>query len=214
MDEHLPTCFVVDDDASVRRSLSFLITSLHYRVETFDSADAFLVRESFDGIGCIITDVRMPGMSGLDLQDVLGGFDSPLPVIFITGHGDLPMGVGAMKKGAVDFLAKPFDDEDLIAAIELAMEKCRNARKTATAADTAKRSVETLSPREYEVLRHVISGRLNKQIAYDLGIAEHTVKIHRGRVMKKLAVDSLADLVRLAGKAGVATAIQKTDTIP
>jgi FixJ family two-component response regulator len=207
MGEQKPvTCFVVDDDASVRRSLSFLIKSLGYRVETFDSAEAFLARKPHGGIGCIITDVKMPGMNGLDLQDVLGRGDSPLPVIFITGHGDLPMGVDAMKKGAVDFLAKPFDDEDLIGAIEVAVARCRNARETAAASAAVQRRIENLSPREHEVLRHVISGRLNKQIAYDLGIAEHTVKIHRGRIMKKLAVDSLADLVRLAEKAGLAPA--------
>jgi FixJ family two-component response regulator len=200
------TCFVVDDDASVRRSLSFLIKSLGYRVETFDCADAFLARKPFGGIGCIITDVKMPGMSGLDLQDVLGSGDSALPIIFITGHGDLPMGVGAMKRGAVDFLAKPFDDEDLIAAIEIALGRCRKAKKTSAVVDAAQRRLETLSSREQEVLRHVISGRLNKQIAFDLGIAEPTVKIHRGRIMKKLAVDSLAELVRLAEKAGVVPA--------
>jgi FixJ family two-component response regulator len=206
MDNPPATCFVVDDDASVRRSLSFLIQSLGYRVETFDCADAFLARKPHEGIGCIITDVKMPGMSGLDLQDVLGRRGAPLPIIFITGHGDLPMGVAAMKKGAVDFLAKPFDDEDLTAAIALALEKCRIARQTAAVAAAAQRRIETLSPREREVLQHVISGRLNKQIAFDLGITEHTVKIHRGRIMKKLAVDSLADLVRLAGKAGIAPA--------
>ena len=203
MDNQPATCFVVDDDASVRRSLSFLIQSLGYRVETFDCADAFLARKPHEGIGCIITDVKMPGMSGLDLQDVLGRRGAPLPIIFITGHGDLPMGVEAMKKGAVDFLAKPFDDEDLIAAIALALERCRNARETSAAAAAAQRRIETLSPREHEVLRHVISGRLNKQIAFDLGIAEHTVKIHRGRLMKKLSVDSLAEVVRLAAKAGI-----------
>ena len=206
MDDHPATCFVVDDDASVRQSLSFLIESIGYRVETFDCADAFLAREPHGGIGCIISDVKMPGMNGLALQDIVERGDSPLPIIFITGHGDLPMGVAAMKKGAVDFLAKPFDDEDLTAAIALALEKCRIARQTAAVAAAAQRRIETLSPREHEVLRHVISGRLNKQIAFDLGITEHTVKIHRGRIMKKLAVDSLADLVRLAGKAGIAPA--------
>jgi len=200
------TCFVVDDDASVRRSLSFLIRSLGYRVETFKDADAFLARKPRGGIGCIITDVKMPGMSGLDLQDALNRGDIGLPIIFITGHGDLPMGVGAMKKGAVDFLAKPFDDEELIAAIEMALEKCRQARQRSEALDNASRRIETLSPREHDVLRHVISGRLNKQIAYELGIAEQTVKIHRGRIMKKLEVASLADLVRLAEKAGITPA--------
>ena len=206
MDNQPATCFVVDDDASVRRSLSFLIQSLGYRVETFDCADAFLARKPHEGIGCIITDVKMPGMSGLDLQDVLGRRGAPLPIIFITGHGDLPMGVAAMKKGAVDFLAKPFDEEDLIAAIEAAMDKCRKAREASAVVTAAQRRLEALSAREREVLRHVIAGRLNKQIAHDLGIAEQTVKIHRGRIMKKIQVASLAELVRLADKAGIGPA--------
>jgi FixJ family two-component response regulator len=200
------TCFVVDDDASVRQSLSFLIRSLGYRVETFDCADALLARRPFEGIGCIITDVKMPRMSGLDLRDVLNRGDTALPIIFITGHGDLPMGVGAMKKGAVDFLAKPFDDEELITAVSHALEKCRQVRQNSEALADAQCRIEKLTPREHDVLRHVISGRLNKQIAYDLGIAEQTVKIHRGRIMKKLAVASLADLLRLAEKAGIVAA--------
>jgi FixJ family two-component response regulator len=130
MGEQQPaTCFVVDDDASVRQSLSFLIQSLGYRVETFDCADAFLARRPFDGIGFIITDVKMPGMGGLDLQDALNRDDTVLPIIFITGHGDLPMGVGAMKKGAADFLSNPFNDEELMAAIDVALEKCRQVRQ-------------------------------------------------------------------------------------
>jgi len=207
MDEQTATCFVVDDDASVRRSLTFLIRSLGYRVETFDCADAFLTRKPYEGIGCIITDVKMPGMSGLDLQDVLGRCDTPLPIIFITGHGDLSMGVGAMKKDAVDFLAKPFDEEELIAAIAAALDKCRKARQASEEVTNAQQRFDKLSTREHEVLRHVIAGQLNKQIAYDLGIAEQTVKIHRGRIMKKLAVDSLAALVRLAEKAGIVPAL-------
>ena len=165
MDEKTITCFVVDDDASVRQSLSFLLRSLRYRVETFDSADRFLSRDRYDGIGCIITDVKMPGMSGLDLQDTVGRGDNPLPIIFITGHGDLPMGVRAMKKGAVDFLAKPFDDEDLISAIAAALDKCRKARQASKDVTNAQNRFDKLSPREHDVLRHVISGRLNKQIA-------------------------------------------------
>jgi FixJ family two-component response regulator len=206
MDEKTVTCFVVDDDASVRQSLSFLLRSLRYRVETFDSADGFLSRDRYDGIGCIITDVKMPGMSGLDLQDTVGRGDNPLPIIFITGHGDLPMGVRAMKKGAVDFLAKPFDDEDLISAIAAALDKCRKARQASEDVTNAQNRFDKLSPREHDVLRHVISGRLNKQIAGELDIAEQTVKIHRGRIMKKLGVDSIAELVRLAEKAGIAHA--------
>jgi FixJ family two-component response regulator len=203
MDDHPATCFVVDDDASVRQSLSFLIESIGYRVETFDCADAFLAREPHGGIGCIISDVKMPGMNGLALQDIVERGNSPLPIIFITGHGDLPMGVAAMKKGAVDFLVKPFDEEDLIAAIEAAMDKCRKVQEASDMVASAQRRLETLSAREREVLRHVIAGRLNKQIAHNLGIAEQTVKIHRGRIMKKLAVGSLAELVRLAQTAGI-----------
>jgi FixJ family two-component response regulator len=206
MDEKTVTCFVVDDDASVRQSLSFLLRSLRYRVETFDSADRFLSRDRYDGIGCIITDVKMPGMSGLDLQDTVGLGDNPLPIIFITGHGDLPMGVRAMKKGAVDFLAKPFDDEDLISAIAAALDKCRKARQASEEVTNAQNRFDKLSPREHDVLRYVISGRLNKQIAGELDIAEQTVKIHRGRIMKKLGVDSIAELVRLAEKAGISHA--------
>jgi len=206
MDEHPPTCFVVDDDASVRRSLSFLINSLGYRVETFDCADAFLARERFRGVGCIIMDVKMPGMSGIELQEVLDRGDSALPVIFITGHGDLPMGVGAMKNGAIDFLAKPVEDEDLVAAIAVALRRCRNARKESASVAERRSRIATLSPREQEVLAHVITGRLNKQIAYELGIAEQTVKIHRSRIMKKLAVGSIVELVRLADKAGIVPA--------
>ena len=206
MAEQPATCFVVDDDASVRRSLSFLIKSLGYRVETFDSADAILARKPYDGIGCIITDVKMPGTSGLDLQDALNRSDTALPIIFITGHGDLPMGIGAMKKGAVDFLAKPFDDEDLIVAITAALNKCREVRQASEDITSAQHRFEKLSSREHDVLRHVIAGRLNKQIACDLGIAEQTVKIHRGRIMKKLQVESLAELVRLADKAGIVPA--------
>jgi FixJ family two-component response regulator len=206
MDEQPPTCFVVDDDASVRRSLSYLIQSLGYRVETFDCAAAFLARKRFRSIGCIIADVKMPGMSGMELQEVLGRSDSALPIIFITGHGDLRMGVGAMKEGAVDFLAKPFEDEELVRAIETALRRCRQIRQTARTVAEARKRIENLSPREYEVLRHVITGRLNKQIAFDLGIAEQTIKIHRGRIMKKLAVGSLADLIRLTEKAGIVPA--------
>lgn len=200
------TCFVVDDDDAIRNSLSLLLRSLGYRVETFDSADAFLDRKRRSGIGCLILDVRMPGMSGMDLQDALAAAGDPLPVIFLTGHDDLPLGISAMKKGAVDFLTKPFDDDVLAAAIESAIEKHRRARQRHEEMVEIHRRLERLSPRELEVLRHVISGRLNKQIAGTLGISEQTVKIHRGRIMKKLEIASVADLVRLAEKAGIASA--------
>ncbi len=206
MDNLPATCFVVDDDASMRRSLSFLIRSFGYRVETFESAEAFLARKAYDGVGCIITDVKMPGMSGLDLQDTLGHGTNSLPIIFISGHGDLPMGVAAMKKGAIDFLPKPFDDDNLAVAVEVALGKCRQIRRASALVADARERIGKLSTREQQVMRHVIAGRLNKQIAFDLSIAEQTVKIHRGRIMKKLQVESLADLVRLADKAGIAPA--------
>jgi FixJ family two-component response regulator len=195
--------FVIDDDDSVRRSLKNLLQSLNYDVETFASAEQFLARKPFRGIGCIILDVRMPGLSGIDLQERLIQTEHPLPIVFITGHGDLPMGVDAMKKGAVDFLPKPFDDEQLITAVELALEKERKARAEFDRMQSFRKRLDRLSPREYEVFCQVITGRLNKQIAAALNIAEQTVKIHRGRVMQKLKVDSLAELVRLAENAGI-----------
>ena len=199
-----PTCvFVIDDDDSVRRSLKVLLESLNYDVETFASGEQFLARKPFHGIGCIILDVRMPGLSGLDLQEQLIQTEHPMPIVFITGHGDLPMGIDAMKKGAVDFLPKPFDDEQLITAVELALEKERKARAEFDRLHSFRECLKTLSPREYDVFRQVITGRLNKQIAAALNIAEQTVKIHRARVMRKLKVDSLAELVRLAENAGI-----------
>jgi FixJ family two-component response regulator len=195
--------FVIDDDASVRKGLSRLLRSVGYTTETFASAEEFLGRDHFNGIGCLLLDVQMPGLSGIDLQKELNRADYPMPIIFITGHGDIPMSVEAMKKGAVDFLTKPFDDKELLQAVEKAIEKdtCTRAEYDETL-DIRKR-IELLTSRELEVLRYVITGMLNKQIALKLGIAEKTVKVHRGRIMEKLHVDSVADLVRLAEKAAV-----------
>jgi FixJ family two-component response regulator len=197
------TVFVIDDDASVRKSLSRLLRSAGYTAETFSSAEEFLRREHFDGVGCILLDVKMPGLSGMDLQEELNKADYHLPIVFITGHGDIPTSVEAMKKGAVDFLTKPFDDEELLQALRAAIEKDRNARAEYTEVHEIRRLIELLTPREDEILRYVVTGMLNKQIALELGIAEKTVKVHRGRVMEKLGVDSVADLVRLAEKAGI-----------
>ncbi len=200
----IPTrVFVVDDDDSVRRSLKDLLQSLNYDVETFASAEQFLTQKPFHGIGCIILDVRMPGLSGLDLQERLNQTQCSMPIIFITGHGDLPMGVDAMKKGAVDFLSKPFDEEQLITAVQLALQKERSARFECEHRQAFRERLKTLSPREHDVFHLVISGLRNKQIAAALDIAEQTVKIHRGRVMRKLQTDSLAELARLAEKAGI-----------
>jgi FixJ family two-component response regulator len=198
-----PTVFVIDDDASIRKSLSRLLRSAGYTAETFSSAEEFLRREHFDGVGCILLDVRMPGLSGMDLQEKLNKADYPMPIVFITGHGDIPMTVEAMKKGAVDFLTKPFDDEELLQALRAAIEKDRNARAEYTEVHEIRRLIELLTPRENEILRYVVTGMLNKQIALEVGIAEKTVKVHRGRVMGKLGVDSVAELVRLAEKAGI-----------
>jgi FixJ family two-component response regulator len=198
-----PTVFVVDDDASVRRGLSYLLRSAGYKVETFGSAEVFLQRGQLGDIGCIVLDVRMPGMSGLDLQEELGRQTYPMPIIYITGHGDIPMGIKAMKKGAVDFLPKPFDDKQLLQAVENALGKARREKETLDEIQRIRMRLDKLTPREYETFRYVITGLLNKQIALKLNIAEQTVKVHRGRIMEKLKVTSVADLVRLAEKAGI-----------
>ena len=198
-----PTVFIIDDDASVRKSLARLLRSAGFEVETFATAELFLEREHYEGIGCIVLDVRMPGISGIDLQDELSKADYSMPIVFITGHGNIPMGVQAMKKGAVDFLAKPFDDEELLQAVREAIEKDTQGRAEHGEVLDIRGRLELLTPREQEILRYVITGMLNKQIAYELGISEKTVKVHRGRIMEKLGIDSVADLVRLAEKVGI-----------
>lgn len=198
------TVFVVDDDESIRRALSYLLASAGYEVETYASAEAFLAREHHKRIGCIILDVQMPGLSGMDLQEKL--LRSPygsMPIIFLTGHGKLDTGIQAMKKGAVDFLTKPCDDEQLLEAVRGALEKAMKASADIEEAAKISELIGRLTPREQEILRYVIAGLLNKQIAAELAIAEATVKIHRGRLMEKLCVESVADLVRLAEKAGI-----------
>ena len=197
--------FIIDDDASMRDALSYLLLAAGYESEAFASAEAFLKRPQFDGVGCLVLDVRMPGMTGLDLQRELADVHCPMPVIFITAHGDIAMSVEAMKRGAIDFLPKPFDDEQLLGAIEAAIERYGQTRTVCDETQAIQERIKKLTPREYEVFRYVITGMLNKQIAAELNIAEHTVKIHRGRVMEKLAVHSVADLVRLAQKAGIST---------
>ena len=197
------TVFVIDDDASIRKSLSRLLRSADYTVEAFPSAEEFLGREHFDGVGCILLDVKMPGLSGIDLQEELSKADYHMPIIFITGHGNIPMSVQAMKKGAVDFLTKPFNDKELLQTIEKAIEKDTHARAEYDETLDIRRRIELLTPRENEILPYIITGMLNKQVALKLGIAEKTVKVHRGRIMEKLRVDSVADLVRLAEKVGI-----------
>ena len=203
MTEPQPTVFVIDDDASMRRALSFLLEAAGYKVEIYSSAETFLTRENYDGIGCIILDVRMPGLSGMDLQEKLIRSAYSMPIIFLTGHGEVTMGIQAMKKGAVDFLTKPCDDEQLLAAIHRAIEKAMETRGHFEEAKEILSRIGLLTPREKEIFRHIITGMLNKQIALKLGIAEPTVKIHRGRIMEKLSAESVADLVRMAAKVGI-----------
>lgn len=203
MREPQPTIFVVDDDASMRRALSYLLLSAGYKVETYSSAETFLARDNYNGVGCVILDVRMPRMSGIELQEKIIRTTYSMPIIFLTGHGEVAMGVEAMKKGAVDFLTKPCDDEQLLAAIHRAIEKALQARADFEEVAEIRRRIELLTPREKEILPYIITGMLNKQIAARLGIAEPTLKIHRGRIMEKLSADSVADLVRLAGKIGI-----------
>jgi len=199
----IPTVFVIDDDASVRKSLSRLLRSLGFEVETFAAAELFLKRYPYDGVGCIILDIMMPGLDGIGLQDQLSKADYGMPIIFITGHGDIPMSVRAMKKGAVDFLPKPFDDEELLQAVKKAIEKDIQAREERGEVRQVLERLRLLTAREYEILPYITAGMLNKQIAYKLGIAEKTIKNHRGKIMEKLHVSSVADLVRLAEKAGI-----------
>jgi FixJ family two-component response regulator len=198
-----PKVFVVDDDDSIRKSLVRLIRSAGFQAETFSSADEFINQEAYEGLCCLILDVRMPGMSGLELQQKLNRMEVSLPIIFITGHGDVPMSVKAMKAGAIDFLPKPFNDQELLDIISRAFEKSKQIRKELLEISSIKKKINTLTPRQYEVFTLVVSGMLNKQIAYKLGISEKTVKVHRARVMEKMGVESLADLVRLAVRMGI-----------
>lgn len=197
------TVFVVDDDSHVRGSLKQLIKSVGLNVHTFSSAQEFLDQDLPDTPSCLVLDIRMPSLSGLDLQDELVKKGLTTPVIFITGHGTVPMSVRAMKAGAVDFLQKPFEDQDLLDAIHRAIEQNKRTRLEQAEIGEIKRRVESLTPREYEVLVLVVAGMLNKQIAYDLKMSENTVKTHRAHIMQKMQVDSLADLVRLTEKVGI-----------
>ena len=197
------TIFVVDDDASLRKSLLWLLRSAGWHAEAFASAEEFLARPPFSGTGCLILDVRMPNVTGPDLRDRLAASHSMLPIIFLTGHGDVPTGVDAIKKGAVDFLLKPVDDEVLLQAIQRAVDRHRAAQAHARELQSIHERIARLSDRERQVMEHVIAGCLNKQIADALGIAEKTVKIHRGHVMQKMEVNSVAGLVHLCESAGI-----------
>ena len=190
-----PVVFVVDDDPSVRSSLKFLLSTVGLQVESFDSADTFLHKKRPDVPSCLVLDVRLPGLSGLDFQRELAARDIRIPIVFLTAHGDIPMSVRAMKAGAVEFLTKPFRDQDLLDAVRVALERDRTRREQEKEITELQQRFESLTAREREVTSMVVAGKLNKQIAVQLGTAENTVKVHRSRAMEKMQAQSLADLV-------------------
>ncbi len=196
--------FAIDDDASVRKGLARLLRSAGYKSEIFESASSFLARPPHSGPSCVIVDVQMPGINGMDLQETLIQRRREEQLVFITGHGDIPMCAQAMKAGAVDFLRKPFRDDELLQCVQNALIRSAEQRRLGAEKNEARRLLDLLTPREFEVMQLVITGMLNKQIAGELGTAEKTVKVHRGRVMQKLGVASVAELVRLVERAGIA----------
>ncbi|MHC4797999.1 MAG: response regulator transcription factor, partial [Planctomycetota bacterium] len=200
------TVFIIDDDPSARKGLTRLVRAAGINAESFASAKEFLDSGKADVPGCILLDVRMPEMTGPELQEKLRGAEYTMPIIFLSAHGDVPTTARAMKKGAVDFLTKPVDKVDLLAAIQVSFAKDFENRNQLAESSSVKELLETLTPREHEVMTYVITGMLNKQIAGELSISEETVKIHRGRIMHKLGIVSVAELVRLCEKAGIAPA--------
>jgi len=202
----LPTVFIVDDDAAVLKGLTRLLRSARLNVLAFGSPQEFLERHDPHVPGCLVLDLAMPGLNGLELQAALTVKGSAIPIIFLTGHGNIPASVQAMKRGALDFLTKPVNDDDLLKAVQAAIEKDRLARIARAELEDIQARLDSLTPREREVLTHVVSGQLNKQTAADLGTVEKTIKVHRGRVMEKMKVHSVAELVHLAERAGIRAA--------
>ena len=212
MSDERPAVFIVDDDVSIREALRNLFRSVGLKVETFGTAQEFLSTRRGDAPGCLVLDVRLPGLSGLDLQRTLADAAIEIPIVFITGHGDIPMTVRAMKLGAVEFLTKPFRDQDLLDAVHQALQRDNEIRAQRAETAELRSRHDSLSFREKEVMDLVVRGLLNKQIAADLGASEATVKLHRGRAMQKMRAESLADLIRMAGKLTVADAKRPTPT--
>jgi FixJ family two-component response regulator len=198
VNEESPLVYIVDDDANVRRSIQDLLASVALRSESFATPQEFLDHKRADCPACLVLDVRLPGMSGLDCQRVLAGAGVTIPIIFITGHGDVPMTVRAMKSGAVEFLTKPFRPQELLDAVQQALDRDRKSLEKRQETEDVRNRYQTLTAREREVMELVVSGLLNKQIAAELGTGEHTVKIHRGHMMEKMTADSLPALIRMA----------------
>jgi len=201
-----PTVYIIDDDPSVRRGVTRLLRAAGMTTESFASARDFLVSGRCAGPGCIIVDIRMPDMTGPELQEELALAENCMPLIFLSAHGDVPTAAHAMKKGAVDFLTKPVDRKELLKAVHTSLARDAANRAQWTEKNSIHERIKRLTPREREVMTYVIAGRLNKKIAYELGVSEETVKIHRGRVMQKLGVGSVAELVRICGKVNIAPA--------
>jgi FixJ family two-component response regulator len=203
MSEKSPTIFIVDDDPAVLTGLSRLLRSAALSVESFSSPQEFLDQHDPRAPGCLVLDIAMPGLNGLELQEALTKRGSTIPIIFLTGYGTVPDSVKAMKGGALDFLSKPVDEKDLLAAIRIAIEKDSLARLDRGEIEEIQERLSTLTPREREVMTHVVSGQLNKQIAFDLGTVEKTIKVHRARVMEKMKANSVAELVHLCERIGI-----------
>ncbi len=200
MTETEPTIFIVDDDPSIRQSAQMMLESVGFKVKTFISGQDFLKAKIREDLGCLILDVRMPGISGLDLQDKLASANTALPIIFITGHGTVPMSVRAMKSGAVDFLQKPFEEQELLDAINLAITRQREKKSKIDETEKLRRRIKALTSREHEVFSLLVAGMANKEIAFELGTSERTIKFHRANIMEKTNSGSLADLVHIAEK--------------